>query len=185
MRVPGAILFQRLKPEGFPVLAAMTAVLVLATAHALETTADMVPCPLCLDQREALWWGVGASVAAVVAHRYRDRIGLLPFRALVAGAGAAFLWSTWLAGFHIGVENGWWASACSGVPATSPSEMLASGDASRPIARCDEAARLFGISLAAYNLCLSLGLTLFVTAPLWRARALAALDRRRARETHP
>jgi disulfide bond formation protein DsbB len=72
--------------------------------------------------------------------------------------------------FHAGVEQGWWQgpTSCSGgdIGAMSADELLDSIMAA-PLVRCDEIAWSFlGLSMAAWNAAISLGLAL-----LWLAAA--------------
>ena len=87
--------------------------------------------------------------------------------AMIAGAG--------IAGFHVGVEQHWWAgtSECgaqSGAPQTV--EALKQQLLATAVTRCDEIAwSLFGISMAGYNLILSLAGAVVLAWSLTHARA--------------
>ena len=85
-----------------------------------------------------------------------------PAAAVAVGlAGLAALAGAGLAGFHVGVEQQWWAglAACGGgAPAETAAELRERLLNTLP-ARCDEAAwTFFGLSMAAWNGLLSLGL---------------------------
>ena len=116
------------------------------------------PCPLCLDQRMAfyvavplaalLWLGAGFGAARKVL--------LLGFAAIAA----VMLWNTGLSAYHAGVEWKFWPGPadCSGPINSlgSAGNMLKQLQSIR-IVRCDEAAwRLFGLSLAGYDVLISL-----------------------------
>jgi disulfide bond formation protein DsbB len=116
------------------------------------------PCPLCLEQRMAFYVAVplaallwlGASFGAA------RKVLLLGFL-VVAGF---MLWNTGLSAFHAGVEWKFWAGPtdCSG-PLNSLGSVggLMEKLQSIRVVRCDEAAwRLFGISLAGYDVLVSL-----------------------------
>ena len=120
------------------------------------------PCPLCLDQRMAfyaavplaalLWLGAGFGAQRKVLF-----LGFLVITALM-------LWNTGLSAFHAGVEWKFWPGPtdCSGPINNfgSASNMLKQLQSIR-IVRCDEAAwRLFGLSLAGYDVLVSLFLAL-------------------------
>jgi disulfide bond formation protein DsbB len=64
-----------------------------------------------------------------------------------------------IAAFHVGVEQHWWTGTpgC-GVPATSNSiEEMRAQIMAAPVVRCDQVAwSLFGISMAGYNILISL-----------------------------
>jgi len=131
------------------------------------------PCPLCLDQRMAfyasvplaalLWLGAGYGAARKVL--------LLGFLA-IAGL---MLWNTGLSAFHAGVEWKFWPGPtdCSGPLNSlgSAGNMLSKLQNIR-IVRCDEAAwRLFGVSLAGYDVLVSLFLAAVAGFGVQAARA--------------
>ncbi len=105
------------------------------------------PCELCWWQRYAWMAALSLALAAALGPR-RTRPALLALAALATLAGAG------IAGFHVGVEQHWWAgtAACgSDGPAATPEELLRRLLARQP-ARCDEVAwSLFGISMAGWN----------------------------------
>jgi disulfide bond formation protein DsbB len=116
------------------------------------------PCPLCLDQRNAFY--VGVPLAALLSlganHGASSKVMTAGF-ALIA---AVMLWNTGLSVYHAGVEWKFWTGPadCSGPINSlgSASNMLKQLDYIR-IVRCDEAAwRFFGISLAGYDVLVSL-----------------------------
>lgn len=125
---------------------------ILAGAVALELIADLDPCRLCLWQRVpyGLYAPVMLAAGALVAYR---RLLLL------VGAGLMVI-SFGLAGYHMGVEFGWWASNCGG---TSLAGLTASQAADALLATtpggCDIVTwRLWGLSLTQYNGIMSLAL---------------------------
>ena len=135
-------------------------ILVLGTAIASERWGGLLPCPLCLWQRWPYWAVIALMLVAImVPSRKMDgmaRAGLL------ALAGGAFVVGAGLAGYHVGVEQGWWPglAACGATgPALQPG--LGSDDLRRqlldtPVVRCDRPAwTLFGISMAGYNMAVS------------------------------
>jgi disulfide bond formation protein DsbB len=128
------------------------------------------PCPLCLDQRMTfyasvplaalLWLGAGLG-----AQRKVLLLGFLVIAALM-------LWNTGLSAFHAGVEWKFWPGPtdCSGPINNfgSAGNMLKQLQSIR-IVRCDEAAwRLFGLSLAGYDVLVSLFLA---GVAAWGAKA--------------
>lgn len=134
------------------------------------------PCPLCLDQRMAFY--VGVPLAALLwlgaGHGAARKVLLLGFIVI----GALMLWNTGLSAFHAGVEWKLWAGPndCSG-----PINKLGSvgGLLNKlqdiKIVRCDEAAwRLFGISLAGYDVLVSLFLAVVAGCGAKAARAKPA-----------
>ena len=131
------------------------------------------PCPLCLDQRMAFY--VSVPLAALLwlgaGHGASRKVLVLGFAAIAL----AMLWNTGLSAFHAGVEWKFWPGPtdCSG-PINgfgSAGNMLNRLQDIR-IVRCDEAAwRLFGISLAGYDVVVSLALALIAA---WGVKASLA-----------
>ena len=135
------------------------------------------PCPLCLDQRMAFY--VSVPLAALLwlgaSHGASRKVLFLGFLVIAL----AMVWNTGLSVFHAGVEWKLWAGPtdCSG-PINGlgqASNMLTRLQDIR-IVRCDEAAwRLFGISLAGYDVLVSAFLA--VTAVLGAKAAWARPER--------
>ena len=118
------------------------------------------PCPLCLEQRYAYYFAIPLAVMVLAGESVGSQRKVLLAALLVIAAG--MLWNAGLATYHAGVEWKWWAGPqdCSG-----PIDKFGSaGDLlkqleSISVVRCDEAAwRLFGLSLAGYNVLISLAL---------------------------
>jgi disulfide bond formation protein DsbB len=81
---------------------------------------------------------------------------------LVALAGLVFVVGAGIAFFHVGVEHHWWQGTDScgafGAPATSLEDLRRQLEG-QPIVRCDEPAwTMLGISMAGYNMLVSLAL---------------------------
>ena len=123
------------------------------------------PCKLCLWQR---WPHAAAlliaAVALVVGPLALAWLGALAV-AVTAGIG----------GYHVGVEQGWWAgpTSCSGagggLAGLSGADLL-STDGPSDVVMCDEIAwQLLGISMAGWNAILSL-----VLVAVWIAAARRA-----------
>lgn len=138
------------------VVAAMT----LAGAWFFQLVLDVLPCPLCLEQRYAYYLAVPlAIVTAIAAARQAPRaivIAGLVVLALAALANAV------LGGYHAGIEWGFWPgpTECSGpvVNLGSAGSLLQRLDSVKVI-RCDEVQwRFLGISLAGYNVLISLSM---------------------------
>ena len=171
MRVAG----ERL-PAIWPVLALAASAAMLATAHAFERFGGYAPCLLCLKQREVYWVAGGIALAGLLLNRTPLRRASGTWTALLLAVTFAF--GAGLAAYHAGVEWKWWPGpgACAGAGASvadlDMSGLLDGTLRVRPPA-CDEAAwRLLGLSMAGWNVLISLGLAgLGLTA--WR------LDRRR------
>jgi disulfide bond formation protein DsbB len=118
-----------------------------------------MPCPLCLEQRYAYYFGVPLAVLVVLGESVgaTRKVLLLALFAIAAG----MIWNTGLSVFHAGVEWKWWPGPrdCSG-----PLDSLGAGNLLRDlqsihVARCDDAAwRFLGLSLAGYDALISLSL---------------------------
>jgi disulfide bond formation protein DsbB len=156
--------------RGMGLAAAAVAVATLAAAVAIERLLDLPPCSLCTYQR---WAYVGVIVFGIAAAATGRRRGVATI--LVGLAGAAFLTGAGIAGFHVGVEHGWWESidACAGqlsdVDITQLQQRLQNLQAPPP---CDEVRwRLFGLfSLAELNAAASLLFGIVTLVALARVR---------------
>ena len=143
----------------WPLVALIASALMLATAHAFETFGHMIPCALCLRQREVYWAAMGVAAACVVLGRFREGRPLAPW-----GAGllaAIFLLGAGVAGFHAGVEWHWWPgpTTCTGGGGAVDASDLAAALGGKPIGApsCDRAAWVFaGLSMAGWNAIASL-----------------------------
>jgi disulfide bond formation protein DsbB len=132
---------------------------VLGAALAFQYWGGLAPCVLCIWQRYAHAGIMVFAAAALVPGRPQWRAPLLVGCALAAliGAGIAF--------FHVGVEQHWWqgtAECGSTLPPAATIEEFRERLLAQPLVRCDEVAwSLFGISMAGYNVILSLALAAF------------------------
>ena len=134
----------------------------LAGAFAFQYIGGLAPCQLCLWQR----WPHAAAVL----------IGLLVlttgWRGLAWAGALAALTTAGIGAFHVGVEQAWWeglASCTAGsIAGISAADLLNPAvDVAAPV-RCDAIAwQMLGISMAGWNVVVSLGL-----AGLWVAAAL-------------
>src|SRR5580658_1203492 len=152
----------------FPIFVLVTSAAVMAAVLLAQYWGGLAPCELCLTER---WpWDV-AIVMSFVAAMVGSRAALSWVALLLA---VVFAVGTALAGYHVGVEQHWFAgpSACTaaGTPATLDA-LRAQLMHQQPV-RCDEPAwRLFGISLAGWNLLASLAMAGVCLAVFARARA--------------
>jgi disulfide bond formation protein DsbB len=125
------------------------------------------PCKLCLQQRIPYYVAIPLALGAAALPRNASlaRIGLVLL-------GLVFLGSAGLGAYHAGVEWGWFAgpSDCGGAVASAPGSV---GDFLRDLERtrvvsCTEAAwRFLGLSLAGWNVLISLGLAGLAFAGAW------------------
>jgi disulfide bond formation protein DsbB len=150
-----------------PAAAAAIAIFVLslatlAGAWFFEYGLKLAPCPLCLEQRIPYHIIIPLSLLLAIAALARAprSLVIVGFAAIAIAAAANVV----LGIYHAGVEWHWWAGPadCSG-----PLTDLRSGGALLDqlhivhIVRCDEAAwRFLGLSLAGYNVLISLALAI-------------------------
>lgn len=134
-------------------IATLGSAALLGGAFAFQYIGGLAPCQLCLWQR---WPHAAAILIGIIALATGWR-GLAWLGALAALATAG------IGIFHVGVEQHWWeglatctAGSISGI---SASDLLNPTVDVAPVVRCDEIAwQMLGISMAGWNVLLSLGL---------------------------
>lgn len=137
----------------------------LANAYLAEYALGLEPCILCLYQRIPYAVAGVLGIVALLMPAQRVRA--------VAAAGVVFLVGAAIAFYHVGVEQHWWisAAACGASgggqePATVEELRQLLLNAKQPKA-CDEVDwTLFGLSMATYNVGMSLALAV---GSLWGA----------------
>ncbi len=148
-------LFVRTLPAA-PFLLLAASVGVLGTAYFFEHVLEIYPCQLCLYQRIP-WWILSGLACGLIMLRRRP--GWM--KAVLVLAGLVMATNAVLAGYHVGVEQAWWAgpSSCAGPGGDAMTfEDLKAQILAGPVVRCDKIAwQLFGISMAGFNVALSLG----------------------------
>lgn len=134
----------------------------LAGAHISEKVFGLLPCILCLDQREAHWAALGVAASGLIVSRlFRSSLGAT---AAVGAAALVYAVSSGLAFYHTGVEYGFWPgpALCSGGGAVGTISIDAiAGALDGPVdaPACDDVQwSLLGVSMAGYNLLISAGL---------------------------
>jgi len=139
-------------------LTALLSAAILGAALLSQFVGGLQPCVLCLYQR----WPYVATIALGLAGFALARRHPGAARAALGLAGLVFLVGAGIAGFHVGVEQGWWqGTAECGAPAGGAMtlEALRAQVLAAPVVRCDEVPwSLFGISMAGYNLLISLAM---------------------------
>jgi disulfide bond formation protein DsbB len=194
------------RSDRWPITAFAASGALLLGAYAFEIFGNYPPCPLCIEQRwhhiYILFAGIGGflliiAIRALGPKAARDAADAMQpiiagsrlkrfWLALRAPAGGArmaclilaglFAWSTWTAGFHVGVEYGWWVYDCQVVDTSriQIDDVLNALSTAQNVVPCDEAAwRMFGLTMAGYNTLFSAGLAVVsvvaaVRAPSWR-----------------
>ena len=152
-----------LRGEASPALTSSLAILVIAAATIagawfFQLVLDILPCPMCLEQRYAYYFAIPFAVLVAVAAGKGAPRGVLltglAILALVALGNAVF------GAYHAGVEWGFWKGPTdctgSGFDPGKAGSLLGNLDKVKVI-RCDEVQfRFLGISLAGYNALISL-----------------------------
>ena len=150
-----------LAPRTASLLVAVASVAILASVFAFQHLGGAAPCQLCIWQRYP--YGL-LIVLGVTGWFWQPRLMLgLGVAVLLVGAG--------LAGYHYGVEQGWFAlpEGCAASGSASSVEELRRMLSEAPPA-CDQVRfTVFGWSLAAWNVVASLGLAALAGyAAVWR-----------------
>ena len=151
----------------------------LVGAHIFEAF-GYAPCELCLDQREAHWTALGIAALGLSLSLFAKTRTLAA--AAVGVVALIYLLSTVLAGYHTGVEFGFWPgpSTCgtTGPVPFSGVDLDKALDRGPTGPSCGEPLwRLFGVSMAGYNMLFSAAMFVFC--------ALAMVDAsRKAKISH-
>jgi disulfide bond formation protein DsbB len=153
----------------------LTAILLAALATiggalVFEHGFGLRPCKLCLQQRIPYYGAIGLAALGIVLPMGWQRVALAALTLL-------FLVSAGMGVYHAGVEWGFFAgpSDCGGAgaaPAGSMNDFLNQLQNTRVVSCTEAAWRFLGLSLAGWNVLISLGLA---------ALALMAIPGRRAR----
>ena len=146
--------------ERAPLLLLIASLATLLAALGFQYLGGLDPCVLCIYQR---WPYVAIALICTAALFARSITPPVLF-----ASAAVFFIGAGLAAYHVGVEQGWVAgTAACGAPGGSTSgaatiEQLRAQVMNAPVTRCDEIAwSLFGISMAGYNLLISIALAAF------------------------
>jgi disulfide bond formation protein DsbB len=129
-------------------------------ARGSEDWFGLAPCALCLWQRWPYWAAAGLALTAAFVPRLAWRRGLIGAAALAVLASGA------IAGFHIGVEQGWWPSPLAGCQVPRADSAASLDDLMRSLAPaptkpCDAPTYLIPglpVSMAGLNLAYALAL---------------------------
>ncbi|MDJ0857628.1 MAG: disulfide bond formation protein B [Dinoroseobacter sp.] len=151
-----------LTPRNLALLAAAGSAAMLLAAWGFQYLGGLAPCKMCIWQR---WPHALAAISGGL-------VLITPFAAWL-GLGGALATAT-IGGYHTGVERGWWegpTTCTSGsIEGLSPQELLDQIMAA-PVVRCDEVPwELFGLSMASWNMIVSLGFATVWAMALWRMR---------------
>jgi len=134
----------------------------IAAVYFFQYVLGYQPCPLCLEQRTAYYVCIPLAALLWLGASYGASS-----KVMVAGFGVialAMFWNAGLSAYHAGVEWKFWSGPieCTGQGgAFGPASGMLKTLQQIHIPRCDEAAWTFlGISLAGYDVLVSLGLAL-------------------------
>ncbi len=162
-----------------PATQAAVAITMLGAAALLGTwffqyVIGLSPCPLCLEQRIAYYFAIPLASLVMLG----ISVGATPkvIQLAMFAIAAAMLWNAGLGVYHSGVEWKWWPGPqeCTGTPSFGNVNDLQEQLKRAVLVRCDEAAwRFLGLSLAGYNVLISLGLAAMA---LWGALAKRSAD---------
>jgi disulfide bond formation protein DsbB len=126
------------------------------------------PCSLCLEERIAYYAAVpGGLIAAFLANR-SPRMAAIIVAALALG----FLYNAGLSIYHAGAEWRFWLGpdTCTGNGDLLQPKSLSKALQHNQVVRCDKAAiRIFGVSLAGYNVLISGALAALGGFAAWRS----------------
>lgn len=137
-------------------LATLGSVLALTSAYAFEYLGGLAPCHLCWLQRYPHFAALALGALALMI-----RSALL-IRLLALAGALASLTTSALGAYHTGVERQWWpgpTTCTSGSIANISAKDLLAQIQAAPVVKCDEVAwQMLTLSMASWNMILSLGL---------------------------
>jgi len=163
----------------------LTAAGIIAVAGALticgfyffQYVMHLPPCPLCLEQRQPYYICVPLAALLFIGANYGASSKVMT--AGFAVIAAFMLWDCGLAVYHAGVEWKWWQGPidCSGpIDKFGAARDIFKNLANISLVRCDEVSwRFLGLSLAGWNVLVSLGLA---AVAAWGALASLARQKR-------
>lgn len=158
MPAGGSLIARLLQPPRLILVLGLASAALIAGAWWSQLVWHLVPCKLCLEQRQPHYAAIGLAVVAAIVARTRA----LQVAALI-GFALLFAWSTGLGIYHSGVEWGWFLGPndCGGgvPPAAGGVGNLLNQLQTTRVVSCTEAAwRFLGLSLAGWNALISFGL---------------------------
>ncbi|MBS0530665.1 MAG: disulfide bond formation protein B [Proteobacteria bacterium] len=150
---------------------AAVAALTLAGAWFFQLVLDIVPCPLCLEQRYAYYLAMPLGLlVALAAAKGAPRVVVMAGLALLALAALA---NAGLGAYHAGVEWGLWQGPtdCTGPMLDLSKGSLLDNLDKVKVVPCDKVQwRFLGLSLAGYNVLISLLMAAIAAWGIMRAR---------------
>lgn len=135
-----------------PVALLVACVAMILGAYGFQYIGGYQPCHLCYLQRYAYYAAIPLAALSVLVAATR---GVAAARIPLLLTGLALLAGMGIAGYHAGVEYGWWPGpeTCSGPPVGGD---IFYQDTGPGLIRCDQTPwSLFGVSMAGYNFVIS------------------------------
>ena len=163
----------------WPLIALGVSLAMLATAHAFERFAFLLPCELCLRQREVYWAASAMAVTGLILWNIRNnRRFMVAFNVML---GLVFMTGAVVAAYHAGVEWKWWPapSGCSAEAVDVMGLSLDGLDERTATVSCTDAAwRMMGLSMAGWNALVSLALAVmsFIAAAIAFPQSMGESD---------
>jgi disulfide bond formation protein DsbB len=178
MKLPKALDRVLNEPAALVFLLGLASGLLIGGAWWFETVVKLVPCKLCLEQRQPHYAAMIIGFGSLYAKRLPSA-PMLVITGLLALAGL-MLWSTYLGVYHAGVEWGIFAGPndCAGTPAATVSgvqDFLKQLSTARVVSCTEAAWRFLGLSLAGWNA---------IASALLAGLAIAGVIRDRKAGTH-
>ncbi len=151
-------------------ISVLASVVALGAAFVAQYGFNLLPCVLCLYQRWPYAVVIAIGIVGLTFAKTRRSSAFL-FLILIA---AGFAVTAGIGGFHVGVEQGWWAGTAECAADTGKvlsMEDLKAQILDAPIAKCDEPAwQMLGISMAGYNLIFASLLAVYALAAAFKGR---------------
>lgn len=145
---------RRAEPSAVSALFAAGCILTIGGFLFFQYVVGLPPCPLCLEQRYAFYFGVALAILLGfgAAHGASSKVMVAGFAVLAL----MMAYNAGLGAYHAGIEWKFWPgpTECSGTGAGlgGTGSLLDQLQRGVSVVRCDQAAwRLFGISLPGWN----------------------------------
>jgi disulfide bond formation protein DsbB len=159
-------------PRATAMMILVASVAILVAVFLFQAVGGLDPCALCIYQRYPYAATIGLSAVVFGVAGHTRALGGLVAPGLLGLCGLVFAVGAGIAFYHVGVEEGWFqaSAACTGtLEGVETIKDLKVRLEAAPLARCDEVPwSLFGVSLAGYNLLVSLALAVIAAAGAWR-----------------
>ena len=157
------------RPRLLATIAFVLGLATIAGAWGSQLFGGLVPCELCLEQRMPYYGGLPLlALVLILWHRLPRAVWYVGIALVLL----TFVWSTYLAGYHAGVEYGFWPgpTACTGTGVDVSFSDLTNINAAR-VVPCDKIQfSLFGVTLAGANTLISAAIVLLLGTVLLKGR---------------